>query len=69
MMKRVLMATPIGTVAELEEAEALMKEEEKEKEPTPEEKERRKQREEIERLAAQNPDSVAQLIKTWLADE
>lgn len=67
--ERVLMATPIGTVAELEEAEALMKEEEKEKEPTPEEKERRKQREEIERLAAQNPDSVAQLIKTWLADE
>ena len=67
--ERVLMATPIGTVAELEEAEALMQEEEKEQEPTPEEKERQKQRDEIERLAAQNPDSVAQLIKTWLADE
>ena len=66
-----LLTTPIGTVAELEEAEALMRaeEKEKEKEPSPEEKERLMQREEIGKIALQTPDNVAQLIKTWLADE
>ncbi len=68
--EQVLLATPIGTVAELEEAEAELEDEaRKKKEPSREEKERMKQREEITKLARQNPDNIAQLIRTWLGDE
>jgi flagellar M-ring protein FliF len=37
--------------------------------PDPEQEKRRRLREEIERVARQNPENVAQLIKTWLAEE
>ncbi|WP_276621239.1 hypothetical protein [Syntrophomonas wolfei] len=36
---------------------------------SPEEKERRKIREEIDRIINENPETAAQVLKTWLAEE
>lgn len=41
----------------------------KDNEPTPEERERARIFDEVENLAKQNPNDVAQLLKTWMADE
>ncbi len=50
-------------VEEMEELVTL------EKEMTPEEKERKRIKEKVEKAAREHPDDVAQLLKTWLAEE
>lgn len=60
--------------AELQEIAATLPAEQgmdiqKEQELTPQEKERLEQREEVEKMAKAKPEDVAQLIKSWLADE
>lgn len=66
--KQEKLVTPEGVVA----TDVLTVEEliaPSEQEMSPEDKEREKIRHEVENLARQNPGNVAQLLKTWLAEE
>lgn len=54
---------------DVEEMDGLMNDMSQDDDATPEEKERQRIKEQVEKLASQNPGDVAALLKTWIAEE